>query len=139
MFFRGVLNWGDKMFYAFLGGLTVCLIVGFINYHGLKALKYITNFATNEKVRKKELIIILLKIWLFMFILSFFSFSIFWYLAMLVWILMTPLTVQFAMLWKKNGHSLSLLIISTAAIVIISFIVTSNIRTLIFSALSIRI
>jgi len=119
--------------FAFCGGLIVCLIVGFINHHVLRALKYIVNFDIYAKFQKKELVIILLKIWLFMFILSFFSFAILWYFAMLVWCLTLPLIIQFAMLWKRNGNSLPLLITSTVAVVIVSFIVTSLIRTLIFS------
>jgi dihydrodipicolinate synthase/N-acetylneuraminate lyase len=125
---------GVKMNFTFalLGGLTVSLIVGFVNYNGSKALKYIANFDIGEKVQKKELMIVLAKIWTFIFVLSFFSFSILWYLAMLVWCLMLPLMVQFAMLWKRNGHSLLLLILSTAAVIIVSFIATPQIRIFIF-------
>ena len=121
------------MMYAFFGGLAVFFVLGFINYNGFKAYRYIINFDTSEKVQKKDLILVLLKIWLFMFVLSFFSFAVLWYLAMFVWCIIMLLIFQFAILWKRNGYSLLLLIMTTAAVIIVSFTATSYIRILIFN------
>ena len=113
------------------GGLILCIVVGFINYQGDRALKYISHFNTGDTVLKKDLIKTLLKIYLTIFILAFFSFNLLWFFTPLLFCVLLLLIIQFGILWKNNGHSVALFTLSTVAVTIGSFIISPLIRNII--------
>ena len=115
-----------------LGGLILCIVVGFINYQGDRAFQYICHFNTGDTVSKKDFIKTLLKIYLTIFILAFFSFNILWFFTPLLFLVLLLLIVQFGTLWKNNGHSQTFFILTTVGVTVGSFIISPLIRNIIF-------
>ena len=116
--------------------LVVCIAAGSAAlYYVPRAIERIIAFTIadtgDDRRDPQALKSFLLKMWIFDFLLSFFSFGIFGYISIILWILVVIVFFHFARLWKRNGFSLFALLGMTFAVTAVSFAATAGIRYLI--------
>lgn len=120
--------------YMFGGGFLAFLAMSVIFTRGVQGIKNTIRLlfvdTGKDKRSKEDMTKFAYKMWIFMFVLSFFSFSILWYCTLLLWFFTAVVFIQFAILWYKNGFFLPKLLLLTTAVLLGSFAVTSLIRTL---------
>jgi len=124
-------------FFVIFVCIPASLIWGFSTYFITSQLRKTSDFLTgpianNYKHRLDKIIFFTLKFWGVMFIISFFSFNILWFVTLPIWGFVIFVFYYFVKLWKYHGYSSFILLFSTFIIVILSFISTSLLRDIIF-------
>lgn len=123
-----------NILYMFGGGFIAFLVMSVISTRGVQSIRNTIRFlfvdTGDDRRSKEDMAKFAWKIWLFMFVLSFFSFNILWYCTLLLWFFTAVVFIQFAKIWTRSGLFLPKLLLLTTAVLSGSFLLSAVIRNL---------